>query len=123
MDTYRKKILVVEDDPQNMQLFLEILELFGYDSLSASDGEEGAQKAILCNPDLVLMDIQLPILDGFGSLRKIRLCQERPIPVIAVTAYIDDREMLLKSGFDDFIPKPIDIGMFSLRLNFILGNN
>ena len=123
MNICRKKVLVVEDDPQNMQMLLEVLNLYGYDSLSAYDGEEGAQKALSCNPDLVLMDIQLPVLDGFGALKKIRMRQQRQIPVIAVTACFDDRDILIKTGFDDFIPKPIDIEMFSLRLNFILGNN
>ena len=118
MSSEKKRVLVVEDDPQNMKMFREFLEVYGYEAICASDGAEGAEKAISCRPDLVLMDIQLPVLDGFGSLRKIRESGATALPVIAVTAHFHDRDALLERGFDDFIPKPVDLEMLDSRLKF-----
>ena len=114
----KKRVLVVEDDPQNLQMFREFLDAYGYESVCAVDGEEGAKKAVSCSPDMVLMDIQLPVLDGFGSLRKIRLSAAAHLPVIAVTALYHDRDELIRSGFDDFIPKPVDLELLDERLKF-----
>ena len=118
MTAERKRVLIVEDDPQNMQMFREFLEMYGYEPICAFDGEDGAEKALSCRPDLVLMDIQLPVLDGFGSLLKIRESAAKGLPVIAVTAHFNDREMLLQSGFDDFIPKPVNLELLDSRLKF-----
>jgi two-component system cell cycle response regulator DivK len=114
----KKRVLVVEDDPLNLQMFREFLDAYGFDSVSAHDGEEGARKAVSCSPDMIIMDIQLPILDGFGSLRKIRASSAAHLPVIAVTAHFHDRETLIASGFDDFIPKPVDLELLNERLKF-----
>lgn len=118
MDSYRKTVLVVEDDPQNMLMFREFLDIYGYNALCAGNGEEGVLKAVEGLPDVILMDIQLPVLDGFGALSAIRRSAAASIPVIAVTAHFHDREALLASGFDDFIPKPVDLGMLDERLKF-----
>ena len=118
MGNNRKKVLIVEDDPQNMQMFREFLEVYGYEPVCAFDGQDGYEKAVRCSTDLILMDIQLPVLDGFGSLRKIRGSDAAGIPVIAVTAHFHDRNALLESGFDDFLPKPVDLELLDSRLKF-----
>ena len=118
MDSDRKTVLIVEDDPQNMQMFREFLDIYGYDALCAENGEEGALKAVAEKPDVILMDIQLPVLDGFGSLERIRSSDASSIPVIAVTAHFHDREALLAFGFDDFIPKPVDLETLNSRIEF-----
>ncbi len=118
MDSDRKTVLIVEDDPQNMRMFREFLEIYGYDALCAENGEEGVLKALEGSPDVILMDIQLPVLDGFGALKRIRSSEAASTPVIAVTAHFHDREALLASGFDDFLPKPVDLETLNTRIEF-----
>lgn len=104
-------ILIVEDNQTNLALMEYLLKAFGYDVLSARDGEEGANVAISHGPDLILMDIQLPKLTGFESLTRIRaMTAEARVPIIAVTAFamVGDRERVLAEGFDGYLSKPID---------------
>jgi len=104
-----KKILIVEDD-QSSRLYLnKILEKAGVIILNAGDGQEAVNIAI-ANPDieLILMDIQIPVLDGYTALVKIREVR-KDIVIIAQTAYglLGDKEKILSSGFNDYIIKPI----------------
>ena len=87
-------------------------------ALCAENGEEGVLKAVEGRPDVILMDIQLPVLDGFGALERIRGSEAASIPVIAVTAHFHDREALLASGFDDFLPKPVDLETLNTKIEF-----
>ena len=109
------KILIVEDNPLNMKLARDILEAKGYSVLAAENGEDGVAAAIENVPDLILMDIQMPGIDGFEALAQIR---QRPevgsIPVIAFTASVttSDRSKVTEAGFDAFISKPIDLKSF-----------
>ena len=118
MQSDRKTVLIVEDDPQNMLKFREFLGIYGYNALCAGNGEEGVLKAVEGRPDVMLMDIQLPVLDGFGALERIRGSEAASIPVIAVTAHFHDREALLASGFDDFLPKPVDLETLNTKIEF-----
>lgn len=111
----KRKILVVEDNQINLELFLEVLQSGGYECLYASEGAgaiEIAQRAI---PDLILLDIQLPGMDGFSIMNALRSMPDtKDIKTIALTAYAmtGDREMFLEKGFDGYISKPIKVKEF-----------
>jgi two-component system cell cycle response regulator DivK len=106
----RKKILIVEDVDLNVDLFVQLLE-DEYDLVIAKDGEEGVRKAEETRPDLILMDFQLPVLDGWGATRKIKANPAlRHIPIIAVTSHAmaSDASEASQAGCDDYLPKPIE---------------
>jgi len=107
-----KKILVAEDNPANRELMGEVLAGRGYEVIEACDGQEALRKIEEMNPDLVLLDIQLPLLDGFAVLQQIRqMPRFAKLRVVAVTANAmkEDREKGAKAGFDAYISKPIDV--------------
>ncbi len=109
-------ILIVEDNPKNLKLCRDLLELKGHTILVATDGEEGINIARLHRPDLVIMDIQLPILNGLEAARLLREKSEtKKIPIIALTAFAmkGDEERFLQNGFNGYIPKPIDTREFA----------
>jgi two-component system cell cycle response regulator DivK len=108
------RILIVEDSPDNMKLFRTLLTLKGYDVAGLSGGEGLLEAIEGGNPDLVLMDIQLPGKDGFALLREIRGSPFGTVRVIALTAHAmaGDRERALQAGFDGYITKPIDVKIF-----------
>lgn len=106
-----KRVLVVEDNQQNMYLISFILENHGYEVLKAMTGEEGVEKAIKEKPDLVLMDLQLPSIDGLEATRRIRKSEaDGEIPIIALTSYAmaGDRKKALDAGCNGYIEKPIN---------------
>jgi two-component system cell cycle response regulator DivK len=106
-----KKGLVIEDDENNMVLITRLLEKAGYGTLRATTGMEGVETALQRNPDFIILDIQLPDIDGMEVLRRIRSSAAgNAIPVIAMTSFAmaGDREKLLKAGCDEYIEKPID---------------
>ena len=106
----KKNILVVEDNPDNMDLIEAFLE-DDYRLSFAVDGQEGLNKTIDEKPDLVLLDISLPKMDGTQVIQEIRkLSDISATPVIALTAHamLGDREMFLKQGFDEYLSKPIE---------------
>jgi two-component system cell cycle response regulator DivK len=106
-----KKVLIAEDNAVNRELLRELLEMRGYEVTEACDGQEALLKIAEARPDILLLDLGMPVLDGFGTVHKIR---ENPslnsMPVLAVTAYAmrDDKDKALKSGFDGYLSKPID---------------
>ena len=108
-------ILIVEDNENNMMLVRDVLQFKGYETLEATTGAEGVRLAIERKPDLVLMDIQLPDIDGLTALARIR---EEPalrhVPVLAVSASVmpDDQQRIAASGFNAFITKPINVKSF-----------
>ncbi|MEE8598937.1 MAG: response regulator [Dehalococcoidales bacterium] len=107
-----KKILIVEDDPKNQKLFRDILEKVGYKTILASDGEQGVQLAQAERPDLILMDIQLPVKDGLTATREIKENPETShIPVWALTAMAmkGDEELVQAAGCDAYISKPVQL--------------
>lgn len=113
------KVLVVENDPLNMELVLEIVKALGFKADEAENGEEAIQKTKSKLYDLMLMDIGLPGMDGIETLGKIKTNPRyKQVPAIALTSYAmkGDRERFLEAGFDDYIPKPLDVPDFMRRL-------
>jgi two-component system cell cycle response regulator DivK len=109
-------ILVVEDNERNLKLLRDVLEYAGYEVRGARTAEDGITLAVSEPPDLVLMDLQLPGIDGIEALHRLR---ESPgtadIPVVAVTAQAmkQDRERALRAGFDGYVEKPISVRAFT----------
>ena len=107
-----EQILVVDDDERNMKLFRDVLQASGYRTVEASTGTDAVRLAVEHAPDLVLMDIRLPDIDGLEALRRIRSTERTAsIPVLAVTAQAmkGDREKFIEAGFDEYLSKPIDV--------------
>ncbi len=105
------RILIIEDNQANLELMSYLLRAFGYEPLTASDGESGVAAAISERPDLIICDIQLPKLSGFDVARKIRSHHELShVPLVAVTAFamVGDRDRVLECGFSGYIAKPIE---------------
>lgn len=110
-----KTVMIVEDNLLHMKLFTDILEAQGYDTLRTADGESVLELAREHHPDLILLDIRLPLVSGLELLARIKKEGDlKDIPVVAVTASADewDREEYLSRGFVDFLPKPIAIPNF-----------
>jgi CheY-like chemotaxis protein len=113
-------IMVVEDNAANRELIREILEARDYKVLEASDGEEAIKLIAVSRPDLLLADIHMPILDGFGLIKRIRNDSTlAALPVIALTAFAmdGDRERGILSGFDGYVTKPIDMARLAKEIN------
>jgi two-component system cell cycle response regulator DivK len=106
------RILLVEDNPLNRKLVRDVLEVAGYQVVEATSGEEGLQAAADQPPDLVLMDLQLPGMDGTETMRRLRDSDlPADVPVVAVTAFAmaGDRERARLAGFDGYVEKPISV--------------
>ena len=106
------RILVVEDNPKNLKLVRDVLTYAGFEVIEATSGEDGVRLAHEMVPDLILMDLQLPGIDGAEALRRIRAAQRGPdVPIIAVTAFAmdDDRSRAFQSGFDGYVEKPLSM--------------
>jgi two-component system, cell cycle response regulator DivK len=122
----RERILVVEDNERNMKLFRDVLQASGFRTLEATTGERAVEVALAEAPDLVLMDIQLPDIDGVEALRRLK-ADERfaPVPVVALTAQAmeGDRERFLAAGFDGYLSKPVDITEFVAAVKAYCGED
>jgi len=108
-------VLIVEDNEKNMKLARDILRAKGYETLEAVTGEEGVKLAKEKKPDLVLMDIQLPGINGIEAFKQLRAdAKTARIPVIALTASVTptDRSQITAAGFDAFVSKPISLKEF-----------
>ncbi len=113
------RILIIEDNPTNMELMSYLLTAFGHTPLMAFDGESGVALAREAGPDLILCDVHLPRLDGYGVVAMLkRDPQVGHIPVLAVTALamVGDRERLIQAGFDGYLAKPIEPEQFVAEL-------
>ena len=107
-----ERILVVEDNEKNMKLFRDVLQASGYGTLEATTGEDAVELALSHEPALVLMDVQLPGIDGVEALARLRGHERTAsIPVLALTAQAmhGDRERFLDAGFDGYLSKPVDV--------------
>jgi len=107
-----ERILIVEDNAKNLKLIRDVLQYHGYTILEATTGEEGVALALAQRPALVLMDVQLPGMDGRTAMQKLKADPNtRHIPIVALTAFAmkGDRERLLADGFDGYMSKPIAI--------------
>jgi len=117
-----KKILIAEDNPVNRELLRELLELRGYEVAEACDGQEALRALEKSRPDLLLLDIGMPVMDGYETVRRIRAdATLATLPVLAVTAYAmrGDEEKILATGFNGYLSKPIDSGALHQKLDLI----
>jgi two-component system cell cycle response regulator DivK len=117
-------ILVAEDNPVNRELLRELLEQRGYSVAEACDGQEALKMLQENRPDVLLLDIGMPILDGYAVTREIRANPAlASLPVLAITAYAmqGDREKILRSGFDGYLSKPINAVTLMQELDRLLG--
>ena len=108
-------VLIIEDNDKNMKLVRDVLQAKGYQTLEAVSGEEGVKLAKEKKPDLVLMDIQLPGINGIEAFKQIRAdARTKAIPVVALTASVTptDRSAISAAGFDAFLGKPINLKEF-----------
>jgi two-component system, cell cycle response regulator DivK len=104
------RVLLVEDNAANLALMQYLLQASGYTTLTATDGRQGVVAAQRESPDVILMDLQLPIMNGYEAARLVKeVPAPRGVPIIAVTAYamVGDRDKILARGFDGYIAKPI----------------
>jgi CheY-like chemotaxis protein len=117
------KILIVEDNEANLDMLSRRLGRKGYDVVVATDGEQGVSMARREDPDLILMDLSLPVMDGLEATRRLKADDAtRGIPVIALTAHAmrGDREVALDAGCDDYDTKPVDIAQLMAKINAYL---
>jgi two-component system, cell cycle response regulator DivK len=117
-------VLIVEDNEKNMKLARDVLQAKGYKTLEAATGEDGVKLARERAPDLVLMDIQLPGINGIEAFRQIRADPKTAkIPVVAVTASVTptDRSQITAAGFDAFVSKPINLKEFLETVKRLVG--
>lgn len=113
------RILIIEDNPENLELMRYLLQASGHEPITARHGEEGLARVAQDAPHLIVCDIQMPVLDGFGVIRRLRTLHGREgTPCIAVTALamVEDRARALAAGFDGYISKPIDPATFVAEL-------
>jgi|ERR1700730_8486779 CheY-like chemotaxis protein len=118
------KILVAEDNLPNRELIREILESCGHEVIEAEDGQQALERLKESTPDLILLDIQMPVLDGYAVVRELRQTpQFAKLKVLALTAYAmqGDREKVLQAGFDGYLTKPIDTTLLTKHLQEYLG--
>jgi two-component system, cell cycle response regulator DivK len=121
-----KRILVVEDQADNLQILRDLLTSEGYQIIEAQDGEAGVKAAAVERPDLILMDIQLPLLDGYEATRRIKADPAlSAIPIIVVTSYSlsGDEAKARAAGCDDFVPKPYSRRQLMAKIREYLPNS
>jgi two-component system cell cycle response regulator DivK len=119
-----KTILIVEDNEKNMKLARDVLQAKGYATLEAVNGLDGVALALAHKPDLILMDIQLPDINGFEATQRIRADDGcAAIPVVAFTASVtaSDRHRIAEAGFNGFLGKPIELKSFLATIREQLG--
>lgn len=107
----QKRVLLVEDNDDNRTIYATILAHYGYIVDEAPNGLEGVRKAELLHPDLIIMDISLPVMDGIQATRRIRANPATAsIPILAVTAHarLSDREVVLRAGCNEYLAKPVE---------------
>jgi two-component system cell cycle response regulator len=121
--TVGARILIIEDNPANLELMSYLLKAFGHTVSCATDGKAGIEAALGQLPDLILCDVQLPVLDGYEVARQLKAkAQTEGIPLIAATAFamVGDREKLLAAGFDGYLSKPIEPETFVSQVEALL---
>ncbi|HXE13503.1 MAG TPA: response regulator [Bryobacteraceae bacterium] len=118
-----KRILVAEDRPASLELIRTVLESAGYEVIDAMDGQDALHKAGANSVDLVLLDLQMPKIDGFGVIRQLRNDPKfNNIPIVALTASAmqGDRERALSAGFSSYIAKPINLAALRSEIERLL---
>jgi two-component system, cell cycle response regulator DivK len=118
-------VLIVEDNEKNLKLVRDVLQVKGYQTIEATTAEDGIKLAASHKPDLILMDIHLPGMNGIDALRALRADPDTAsIPCIAVTASVmqQDRKMITDAGFDGYVGKPINLKEFLDAVSQKIGN-
>lgn len=118
-----KRILVVDDKATSRELIRTVLENSGYAVIEAGDGMEAVRVARQCEPDLIVLDLQMPVLDGFGALKELRADPrfvELPIVALTASAMFGDREKALAAGFTGYISKPVKLNALRAELTRLL---
>ena len=118
-----KTVLIAEDNPVNRELLRELLEIRGYAVIETCNGQEALEQLQKVQPDILLLDLNMPVLDGFRTIEEIRKHPDwSRLPVLAVTAYAmrGDREKILTAGFDGYLSKPIDPTFLQQELQRLL---
>jgi CheY-like chemotaxis protein len=109
----RAVILIAEDNPDSREALRALLEAYGFDVLAAENGVEAVERAIAQKPDLILMDIMMPVMDGLQATRTLRASPDfRQVPIVALTAMAGSREKALAAGCDDHLAKPVNLPVF-----------
>ncbi len=119
------RVLIVEDDDMLQEILAERLTLRGYEVVVADNGQVGIDLALAQNPDIILMDMRLPVLDGWAATQKLKAQPEtRTIPVIALTAHslVGDREESLAAGCDEYEPKPVNFERLLRKIELLVGS-
>lgn len=119
-----KKILIVEDTEDNRQILRDLLGMAGYTLFEARDGAEGVARAAEHRPDLILMDIQMPVMDGYEATRRIKATPElKAIPIVAVTSYAlsGDEQKTRDAGCDAYIAKPYSPRQMLAKVRELIG--
>ena len=120
-----KRILVAEDRPSSRELICTVLDSAGYEILEAVDGEDALEKALRNPVDLIILDLQMPKIDGFGvldALRKHERFADTPILALTASAMQGDRERALDAGFSSYIAKPVDLKALRSEIRRFLGS-
>jgi len=120
----RKTLLIVDDEPKNVKLLRDLLQVAGYRTLEAVNGQQGVALAKAELPDAIIMDIQMPVMDGLTATEHLKSCEQtKHIPIMALTSYAmaGDRERMLAAGCDCYMAKPIDIQEFMAHVKKCLG--
>jgi two-component system cell cycle response regulator DivK len=120
------KILIVEDNELNRDMLMRRLERRGYETLIAIDGQQGLEVALLNQPNLILMDMSLPVLDGWEATKRLKSAPETAaIPIVALTAHAmsGDRERALEAGCDEYDTKPVEFPRLVLKIEALLNGN
>jgi len=121
-----QKILVVEDNQDNRELVVKVLKINGYKVIEAVDGEEALEKTKTEKPDLILMDLFIPKIDGYEVTRRLKSDRDlKHIPVIALTAHAmkGDMEVALAAGCDGYMPKPIDVRELPKQIEYFMNTH
>ncbi|MBA3530599.1 MAG: response regulator [Ardenticatenales bacterium] len=118
-----KRILIVEDNPNNRDMLTTILKFHGFETIQAEDGQQAIEKARETVPDLILMDLSMPVMNGWDATRQIKQDPALAhIPIVAVSAYdmLQDKEAALAAGCDAFLSKPLNMFALKERLEAIM---
>jgi CheY-like chemotaxis protein len=119
-----RKILVVEDNDKNRRLIGDVLKYYGYDVIEAVNGDEGINMTREYKPDLILMDMQMPVMDGFTAMKILKNDPTtKHIRIIAITSFAmtGDKERIMSAGADDYISKPVNTMELPMRIEKLLG--
>lgn len=120
------KLLIVDDEPANIELLARRLTRRGFEVVSATSADEGIAKAVSEKPDVVLMDIKMPVVDGFEATRRLKAnAATRAIPVIALTAHAmqEDRDQVIAAGADEYETKPVDLDRLLAKIQDLTGRS